>query len=240
MVTSHEAIMPSFPRFGSLLVTFCLVVKLTHGFGYDYTLMVPAGQKECYYQPITNRDTETEFEYQSLDQTPVNFQIRSPSNVYLVADIRKAHNVHPLHLKEVGIYEVCVVNRYSNTNKVVYLGLYSDAPDSTWPFRQYEEKAEMEEKLEQVETILEMSVEEIGKSIEGMTIQADKMRYLQQSIRTSNVKDFIVQRMNYSRVNTFSGVQLVIMVAASLVQVYTIRQLFTSNPAKDHNMKMAT
>ena len=43
------------------------------------------------------------------------------------------------------------------------------------------------------------------RSIEGMQTSAEKMRFLQQSIRTSNVKDYIVQRANRSRVDWFSG-----------------------------------
>ena len=63
-----------------------------------------------------------------------------------------------LHLKDTGIYEICIVNRYTNVPKTVYLGLYSDVPDNTWPFAHHDQ---MQEKVDDAETIMEMSTQEI-------------------------------------------------------------------------------
>ena len=46
------------------VVVAVLDVKLVDGFGYDYTIVVPGGATECYYQPITNSGISVEFEYQ--------------------------------------------------------------------------------------------------------------------------------------------------------------------------------
>lgn len=46
-----------------LVLLYCGSIDVTHSFGYDYTVKVPSGRKECYYQPIA-APTMVEFEYQ--------------------------------------------------------------------------------------------------------------------------------------------------------------------------------
>ena len=63
-----------------------------------------------------------------------------------------------LHLKDAGLYEICILNRYSNVRKSVYLGLYSESPDETWPFNHREM---LEDKNEEAEMIMDMASTEI-------------------------------------------------------------------------------
>ena len=57
-----------------------------------------------------------------------------------------------------GIYEICISNRFSNEPKSVYLSLYSEAGDKTWPFVDTEEH---EEKQEEAAAHADMTVEEL-------------------------------------------------------------------------------
>lgn len=65
-------------------------------------------------------------------------------------------------MKDVGIYEICILNRYASSRKAVYLGLYSEEPDKTWPFTQlnYMENT----KNEEAEMIMDMAASEISVS----------------------------------------------------------------------------
>ena len=40
------------------------LVQQSAGFGYDATVVVDPGKKECYYQEIAQANTAVEFEYQ--------------------------------------------------------------------------------------------------------------------------------------------------------------------------------
>lgn len=53
----------------------------------------------------------------------------------------------------------------------------------------------------------------------------EKMRFLQQSIRTSNVKDYIVQRSNSFRVTTFSGKLYLITAGLAMLLSNAVTQL---------------
>jgi len=63
-----------------------------------------------------------------------------------------------LHLTEKGIYEICLDSRYVRHAVTVYLGLYSEVPDETWPFKHLDER---ENSQEVASTIMEMSSNEI-------------------------------------------------------------------------------
>lgn len=47
-----------------VILLLAAIVQLNEGFGYDATVLVGAGKKECYYQHITQPNTAVEFEYQ--------------------------------------------------------------------------------------------------------------------------------------------------------------------------------
>lgn len=60
------------------------------------------------------------------------------------------------------MYEICLLNRYSNAQKSVYLGLYSESADETWPFNHREQ---VEDKVDEAEIIMDMASSEIIVSL---------------------------------------------------------------------------
>lgn len=76
-----------------------------------------------------------------------------------------------MHLKDPGIYEVCLQSSYANEPKTVYVGLYSEAGDPTWPFTHGDSQV-----TEDAATIMEMSSSEIMVSVRLRTSLSDSQR----------------------------------------------------------------
>ena len=61
----------------------------------DYTVVVPAGAKQCYFQPMS-KGTAFEIEYQVLEggDLDINFSMTSPSGQFLFNDIKSEEGLH--------------------------------------------------------------------------------------------------------------------------------------------------
>lgn len=61
----------------------------------DFTFTLPAGQKECFYQPMPLK-ASLEIEYQVLDGAglDIDFHLASPEGKTLVFEQRKSDGVH--------------------------------------------------------------------------------------------------------------------------------------------------
>ncbi|CAH6880035.1 Tmed5 [Phodopus roborovskii] len=61
----------------------------------DFTFTLPAGQKECFYQPMPPK-ASLEIEYQVLDgaELDIDFHLASPDGKTLVFEQRKTDGVH--------------------------------------------------------------------------------------------------------------------------------------------------
>ncbi|XP_060237087.1 transmembrane emp24 domain-containing protein 5 isoform X2 [Meriones unguiculatus] len=61
----------------------------------DFTFTLPAGRKECFYQPMPPKGS-LEIEYQVLDggELDIDFHLASPEGRTLVFEQRKSEGVH--------------------------------------------------------------------------------------------------------------------------------------------------
>ncbi|XP_023416945.1 transmembrane emp24 domain-containing protein 5 isoform X2 [Cavia porcellus] len=93
----------------------------------DFTFTLPAGQKECFYQPMPQK-ASLEIEYQVLDGAglDIDFHLASPNGKTLVFEQRKSDGVHTVET-EVGDYMFCFDNTFSTiSEKVIFFELILD------------------------------------------------------------------------------------------------------------------
>ncbi|XP_074895100.1 transmembrane emp24 domain-containing protein 5 isoform X2 [Buteo buteo] len=93
----------------------------------DFTFTLPAGRKECFYQPM-RKEASLELEYQVLDgaRLDVDFHLLSPKGETLVFDERKSDGVHTVETED-GDYMFCFDNTFSTVSeKVIFFELILD------------------------------------------------------------------------------------------------------------------
>lgn len=78
-------------------------------------------------------------------------------------------------------------------------------------------------------------MQDIQEAINSVRNHLTKARHLQDMIKSSEARDRNVAEENYFKVNTFSMVQILIMVGVALIQVVMVRSLFDDN-SKVHKM----
>ncbi|XP_036623479.1 transmembrane emp24 domain-containing protein 5 isoform X2 [Trichosurus vulpecula] len=93
----------------------------------DFTITLPAGHKECFYQPMPLKAT-LEIEYQVLDGAglDIDFHLTSPEGKTIVFEQRKSDGVHSVET-EAGDYMFCFDNTFSTiSEKVIFFELILD------------------------------------------------------------------------------------------------------------------
>ncbi|XP_016052667.1 PREDICTED: transmembrane emp24 domain-containing protein 5 isoform X2 [Miniopterus natalensis] len=103
------------------------VAGFTHSLDSDFTFTLPAGRKECFYQPMPLK-ASLEIEYQVLDGAglDIDFSLTSPEGRTLVSEERKSDGVHTVET-EVGDYMFCFDNTFSTiSEKVIFFELILD------------------------------------------------------------------------------------------------------------------
>uniref|UniRef100_A0A8C9DMM6 Transmembrane p24 trafficking protein 5 n=1 Tax=Prolemur simus TaxID=1328070 RepID=A0A8C9DMM6_PROSS len=102
-------------------------VGFTPSLDSDFTFTLPAGQKECFYQPMPLK-ASLEIEYQVLDGAglDIDFHLASPEGKTLVFEQRKSDGVHTVET-EIGDYMFCFDNTFSTiSEKVIFFELILD------------------------------------------------------------------------------------------------------------------
>ncbi|KAM7326661.1 transmembrane emp24 domain-containing protein 5 isoform X1 [Alexandromys fortis] len=187
----------------------------------DFTFTLPAGQKECFYQPMPLK-ASLEIEYQVLDGAglDIDFHLTSPEGRTLVFEQRKSDGVHTVET-EVGDYMFCFDNTFSTiSEKVIFFELILD--------NMGEEAQEQEDWKRYIPDtdVLEMKLEDILESINSIKSRLSKSGQIQTLLRAFEARDRNIQESNFDRVNFWSVVNLTVMVVVSGVQVYMLKSLF--------------
>ncbi|XP_021065884.1 transmembrane emp24 domain-containing protein 5 isoform X2 [Mus pahari] len=83
----------------------------------DFTFTLPAGRKECFYQPMPLK-ASLEIEYQVLDggELDIDFHLTSPEGRTLVFEQRKSDGVHTIETED-GDYMFCFDNTFSTISE---------------------------------------------------------------------------------------------------------------------------
>ncbi|KAF1553919.1 Transmembrane emp24 domain-containing protein 5, partial [Eudyptula albosignata] len=215
------------PRLLLLLGCFALLLpppgaaEFSPSLDSDFTFTLPAGRKECFYQPM-RKEASLELEYQVLDGAglDVDFHLLSPKGETLVFDERKSDGVHTVEAED-GDYMFCFDNTFSTiSEKVIFFELILD--------NMGEDGQDQEDWKKYVTgtDLLDMKLEDILESINNVKARLSKSVQIQTLLRAFEARDRNIQESNFDRVNFWSMVNLGVMVVVSAVQVYMLKSLF--------------
>ncbi|GAB1289955.1 Transmembrane emp24 domain-containing protein 5 [Apodemus speciosus] len=217
--------------FPVLLLSALLVALLRGAAGFtpsldsDFTFTLPAGRKECFYQPMPLKGSlEIEYQFFSsvLDggELDIDFHLASPEGRTLVFEQRKSDGVHTIETED-GDYMFCFDNTFSTiSEKVIFFELILDNMGE-----EVQQQDDWKKYITNTD-VLEMKLEDILESINSIKSRLSKSGHIQTLLRAFEARDRNIQESNFDRVNFWSVVNLMVMVVVSAIQVYTLKSLF--------------
>ncbi|CAI4224464.1 unnamed protein product [Auanema sp. JU1783] len=218
-----------FPSLGVILIGF---VAFCAAGEYDFTVEVPPGKFQCFFQPVQNNVHKTmEVDYQVVDggDLNINFMILLGANI-LIQDKLKTDGSHRLELQEAGDYQVCFDNSFSyQTRKVVFFEIFL-----------FDENGNLDDidiaSLGQKTGDVQAQMEQFGVTVADFHAvsnriknQLNKVEYHQALMRAHEARDRAVMNANLDRVTFWSIVHTIVLLGVGSIQVYMIRSLFEDN-----------
>ncbi|XP_040918700.1 transmembrane emp24 domain-containing protein 1a isoform X1 [Toxotes jaculatrix] len=209
-----------------LLTYFMLTVDLTLGLGpnqdMEFTFLLPAGSTECFYQ-TTVRNDSMEVEYQVIAGSglDVGFALISPSGHRLVSDFRRSDGIHTVDPTEDGDYRLCFDNSFSKlSEKMVFFEVTINSQSSAGRGR--EEWAN----VATTESMVEYKLEDIRTRLDSVYQHLERSRQVQTVLRAFEARDRYLLEDNLWRVSFWSCLNLLVMFAVAVTQIYTLQRLF--------------
>ncbi|VDL74077.1 unnamed protein product [Nippostrongylus brasiliensis] len=215
-------------RLAAVLLT-PLLATLTSGIELDFTVEIPAGTFQCYFQPVDiNKHKTLEVDYQVIDggDLNINFMILHGANM-LIQDKMKVDGSHRLDLSLGGDYQFCFDNSFSfQSRKVVFFEVFLMNEHGQVDDVDMEKAASHDPQLEQ-------NMKDLGVTIEGFrnrvsTIKAylNKIEYHQAILRAHEIRDRSVMVANLDRVTFWSCTHTLVMLCVGGLQVILIVSFF--------------
>ncbi|XP_035213420.1 transmembrane emp24 domain-containing protein 5-like [Stegodyphus dumicola] len=171
---------------------------------------------EIEYQVIDANFGDVEI-HQELD---INFQLFSPHGRELISDYKQSDATHRYDVKEDGDFKFCFDNRHSHfSKKTIYFEVYvdSDSEDYTDRWNDYDFSPEL---------LYNDTVDQIKISIAKVKEDLSKIKHHQDQLKAIESRDRNLQEHNFTRVNQFSMLIIVVMIVVGTVQVFMVRSLF--------------
>ncbi|KAK6747962.1 hypothetical protein RB195_000895 [Necator americanus] len=205
------------------------LVALAAAAEMDFTVEIPPGKFQCYYQPVDVTKHKTiEVDYQVVDggDLNINFMLLMGANVLLQENM-KTDGSHRLDLQSSGDYQVCFDNSFSfQSRKVVFFEIFL-----------MNEKGETDDHdfagIALKDGDLEKKMEEFGVTIAGfhssanrIKSQLNKIEYHQALLRAHEARDRAVMVANLNRVTFWSCTHTLLLIGVGALQVFMIRSLF--------------
>merc|ERR1719187_945255 len=206
----------------------CLCLCLGRDIEREITVEIRPGTQECFYEAVKAGET-LDIEYQVIDggqgELDIDFTLHNPFGVTLVQDLRRGDSSHRTKMTEAGDYKLCFDNSFSTFNaKTVFFGILvenedeDDDDDDLWD-------SGFEDSLSP-EDVYEMKVEDIKDGLNRIRGHLTKSRLMQDQLRAYEARDRNTQENNYTRVNFWSTLNIVVMLSTGMIQVVLLRSLF--------------
>lgn len=196
----------------------------------ELTMTIKPRTTECFYQ-YAKRGEVLEIEFQVVDSSfgdveinnemTISFYLYSPQGRQLIADYQKPDALHRYEVKDDGDYKFCFDNEFSHfSTKSVYFEVYvdSDSDDIRWD----DVKMDFPTELSAYSDIIEQIKESMNKVRDNL----NKVKHYQDQRRAIEARDRSVQEHNFTRVNFFSILAIIVMLSVGAIQVLTLRSLF--------------
>ncbi|XP_068213799.1 transmembrane emp24 domain-containing protein 1-like [Palaemon carinicauda] len=209
-----------------VLFSLCFCISLCRDIDREMTIEVKAGTEECFYEFVKGGET-LEIEYQVIDggqgEIDINFYIASPYGTILIQDLRKPEGTHRTTMSEEGDYKICWDNTFSHFNsKTVFFGVIiesDDEDDDLWDDGGIDSSVTAEE-------IYEMKIEDIKDAMNRIRGHLTKSRIMQDQLRAYEARDRNIAENNYTKVNSWSMINISVMIITGIIQVVLLRSLF--------------
>lgn len=187
----------------------------------ELTVNIAALTEDCFYQECRKGDT-IDIEYQVIDgghgDLDITFHLVDPNGRILVADYKKSENNHQADATVDGPYRFCFDNTFSSYNtKTVFFELIVEGRD---------DDDAVEYAGVRPEDVYDVTVDEVQAVVSNVRINLNKVRQVQELLKSTEARDRNIAEENYFKVNTFSLVQLCVMLLVGLMQVVMVKGLF--------------
>ncbi|XP_073350314.1 transmembrane emp24 domain-containing protein 1a [Pagrus major] len=210
----------------SLLACLILTVSLTLGLGtnqnVEFTFLLPAGRTECFFQTAARNDSmEVEYQVIAGSGLDVGFTLISPSGYRLVSDFRRSDGIHTVDATEDGDYRLCFDNSFSKlSEKMVFFEVIIYSQSSAGGGQ--DEWAD----LALTEGMVDYKLEDIRATMDSVYQRLERTRQVQTVLRAFEARDRYLLEDNLWRVSFWSCLNLLVMIAVSATQIYSLRRLF--------------
>ncbi|XP_029292851.1 transmembrane emp24 domain-containing protein 1-like [Cottoperca gobio] len=209
-----------------LLACLILTVDLTLGLGLnkdmEFTFLLSAGSKECFYQTTAKNDSiDVGYQVIAGSGLDVGFAIISPSGHRLVSDFRSSDGIHTVDPTEDGDYGLCFDNSFSKlSEKMVFFEVTINSQSGVGGGQDVwgEEAA--------TESMVEYKLEDIRESMDSMYQHLKRSRQILAVLRVLEARDRYLLEDNLWRVSFWSCLNLLVMLTVAVTQIYTLRRLF--------------
>lgn len=213
------------------------ILKIVYMLEKEVTVNIEAGKEECFFQNIKEGNV-IDIEYQVIDgshgELDISFQLIEPTGRVIFADYKKSENGHRVEAKVTGDYKFCFDNKFSSYNmKTVFFEIIVEgSDDETW--------GNNDVNLDEFEGLtpdemLDLRVQDIQDAIYKVRNNLNKVQHLQDTIKSHEARDRNIAEENFFKVNTWSMIQIVLMVIVGMIQVVMLKSLF-DNTSKAHNI----
>ncbi len=160
------------------------------------------------------------------------FQITGPDNKVIFTELRKNGGQTQFKTDHDGEYKLCFDNSFSRfAEKQVFFYIASVDPYDDPQFQSKKEfdhdKAQSKDDLGE----LEDKVEDIKESFTRVTRNLETAQHIQNIFKAYEMLDRGLMEQSYERVNFWSIVNILVLIAVGLLQVYMIRSLFEDKSA---------
>jgi len=179
----------------------------------------------------------TEFECQVIHggELYTDVEVLSHQNQVLVRAFKKSTGNYRFSAPVDGDYSFCFDNNYvSYAEKMIFFDVLTDEQGPEGSLEQPEQK-----QRDMIEQYVNMTVEQVKSSLDRIRAHLDRSEQAQRLFAALELRDRSIAEDNFTRVNFWSVVFLVVMVVVAVIQVVMIRSLFADKSSR-RGYKMAT
>ncbi|KAK5649755.1 hypothetical protein RI129_000784 [Pyrocoelia pectoralis] len=208
-----------------LLLLFIVHLQNMVSISKALTIIIDPGKKDCFFQYLNENET-VELAYHVVDgghgNLDITFSVTDPVGGLLFVDFKETKNSRTMTAHQHGDHQFCFDNTFSFYNfKIVFFDfILMDQSD------QWGSSKDFHFNVDDEVTSLILQVKDIMGIITKVREHLIRVKHLQYIYKSFEARDRNVLEENYFTVNTFSFVQVTIMVIVGVIQVIMIRSLF--------------
>lgn len=199
------------------------------GIDKEMTIIVDAGQMSCFFESA-KQGQMIDIDYSVIDgghgDLDISFTIAEGNGKILFTDYKRSENIHRIDVKKDGIYRFCFDNSFSTFNrKTVFFELIIEMEG--------DENANSRENFEydglSPEEVYDVKVQDIYDSVIKVKAFLQRAKQYQDILSTYEARDRNIAEQNFHRVNIWSFIQIILMLAVGTLQVFMVRSLFDTD-----------